>query len=198
MFSFLSLLFFSCVQEQQTTDQKTPTKETTTKEEQPSKAEEVIEIKKGLHGEIGILPTESLKSPTLKGSGSGLGLNSIGVGGTGVGSISKKKLIPLLKLSEPTITGDGNPEVIHSYVRRRQSQIKYCYDRELQKDPNVKGKMTVGFDINVKGQVLNAQKKSSSLNSEAVEKCVIGKIKRFKFPENQTATVEYSILFSIK
>ena len=63
------------------------------------------------------------------------------------------------------------------------NQIKYCYQRQLTKNPDLGGNITVKFVIAKDGTVSKASIKSSSMGSKAVESCITGRFMRFKFPE---------------
>ena len=73
-------------------------------------------------------------------------------------------------------------EQIASVVRRRRNEIRYCYERGLQKNPRLSGQLKVNFKINGSGQVFYASIKSSTLDDKLVEQCVRGKIQRWQFP----------------
>jgi TonB family protein len=79
------------------------------------------------------------------------------------------------------------------------SQIRYCYQRELTKNPGLKGRIVVKFVIAANGTVSKAYIKSSSMGSEGVESCIAGRFRRFKFPEPKgggIVIVSYPFIFS--
>ena len=63
------------------------------------------------------------------------------------------------------------------------AQIRYCYQRELTKNPAIKGKIVIKFVIAKDGSVSSASKKTSTINNGAVEQCVVGRFMRMQFPE---------------
>jgi hypothetical protein len=79
------------------------------------------------------------------------------------------------------------------------NQIRYCYQRELTKDPNLGGKIVVKFVIAKDGTVSSAQTKATTMNNASVENCINGRFMRFKFPEPKgggIVIVSYPFIFS--
>ena len=82
------------------------------------------------------------------------------------------------------IRGMLSKEQIDQVMRRSMNQIKYCYQRELARSgAGLSGRVTVKFTIASSGSVASAAIKESTLGSEAVESCVLGRINRLRFPE---------------
>lgn len=89
--------------------------------------------------------------------------------------------------------------LIDAVISRNLNQIRYCYQRELTDTPGLKGRIVVKFTIAGDGSVSNAAIKSTSMNSSAVENCIIGRFKKFKFPEPKgggVVIVQYPFTFS--
>lgn len=126
------------------------------------------------------------------GGGTGLGLGGLGTKGGGRGrgghgSIdlggkgkSTTRIIP----GKTTVVGGLSKEVIGQVIRRHSNEIKYCYERELQKDPNLQGKVAVMFTIDGSGSVSDASVTEDTVGSSgAVSKCMTQRIRRWRFPE---------------
>ena len=99
----------------------------------------------------------------------------------------------------PIILGTLDKHLIDQVVKRHMSQIRYCYQRELNKSPSLAGKVVVKFVIAGDGMVSRSSIKSSSLGSAAVEQCITSRFMRFKFPEpkgNGIVIVSYPFIFS--
>ena len=89
--------------------------------------------------------------------------------------------------------------LIDAVVKRNMAQIKYCYQRELTKNPSLSGKVTVKFTIAKDGSVSSAMTKSSSMANPSVESCINARFMRFQFPEplgGGLVVVSYPFLFS--
>jgi TonB family protein len=96
-----------------------------------------------------------------------------------------KKPIKVAKDPDGTrLYGDGlSKSLVGEYLSRYWNQFKWCYSRELDKDPNLYGKVTTTFTISNEGRVSDAQVLQSSLNNMNVEACLLRTIRRIRFPK---------------
>jgi hypothetical protein len=85
--------------------------------------------------------------------------------------------------SDEVILGTMSKDVIDAVIKRNMNQVRYCYQRELTKDPTLAGKIVVKFVIAKDGTVTSAVTKSSTMASPAVEECVNGRFMHMQFPE---------------
>ena len=67
-------------------------------------------------------------------------------------------------------------------IRRHWNEIKYCYEKELTRNPNLAGKIVTSFTIGGTGHVQDCDVAETSLNDPTVEDCVVKIIKRIQFP----------------
>lgn len=112
-----------------------------------------------------------------RGQGGGQnGYGKIAVGGSG--SIYSAPL-----QEEAFVEGGLDRSQIDAVVRRNIGQITYCYERGLQKDPQLTGRVAVNFIIAASGRVSMAKVQDSSLQSSSVESCIVGKLRQWKFPK---------------
>lgn len=84
-------------------------------------------------------------------------------------------------------------------MKRHRNQIRYCYQRELVKEPALAGRIVVKFTIGKDGTVSAASTKSSTMGNAAVETCVLGRFLRMSFPEptgGGIVIVSYPFVFS--
>lgn len=169
----------------------------------------------GIGGLIGTRGTQ-IGSGGLGGRGSGLGgggtadglggLGTKGRGsgssgyGSGGGSFGSKGEGGLGTIGgDPIILGALDKSLIDAVIKRNMNQIKYCYSRELTKNPALAGKITVKFVIAKDGTVSSATTKTSTMGSPAVESCINGRFMRFQFPEPKgggIVIVSYPFIFS--
>lgn len=136
------------------------------------------------------------KGSGLGGSGTGKGAGEFGSGG-GLGSKSTKS--PSAGTGEPIVLGALDPALIDKVVKSKMSQIRYCYTRELQKNPSLAGKLTIKFTISKDGSVSAASVKSSTVGSPAVDQCVVQRFYQMQFPEPKgggIVSVSYPFIFS--
>lgn len=124
--------------------------------------------------------------------GGGLGLNAGGIGTQGMGSGKsgygsidlggKGKDTTRIIPGKTTVVGGLDRDVIAKIIRQHQSEIKYCFEVELQKNPSLSGKVGVTFIIDGSGDVSDDSIAETSLNNQNTEQCMLMKIKRWKFP----------------
>ena len=101
----------------------------------------------------------------LRGSGGGGGGNSLGIGsvgsgtGRGTGGLGNVDLggrgKGKYKVSVGRIDCEGclQESVVRRVLQRAQSQARYCYEKELQRNPNLSGKVTTQITIGSTGSV---------------------------------------------
>ena len=143
------------------------------------------------------------------GSADGLGgLGSKGMGrgrsgrGMGGGSFGKKRKRGSLGRigGNPTILGGLDKSLIDAVIKRNMSQIRYCYQRQLAKNPTLSGKIKVKFVIAKDGSVSKASIDSSTMGGagKPVQSCIVGRFKKFKFPKPNggIVIVKYPFIFT--
>ena len=81
------------------------------------------------------------------------------------------------------ILGSLDKTVIQAVIQRHLNQIRYCYQRELTKDPDLGGRVVIKFVVAKDGTVSSATVKSTTMYNDAVESCIAGRFMRFQFPE---------------
>lgn len=115
-----------------------------------------------------------------KGRGGGLGGYGAGVGGLG----GKKKSDVAISDGESTIQGSLDKELIRQVIQRNMGQIRYCYEKELQRKPDLAGKVVIRFEISGSGSVPNAKVHSgTTLRDAALGECITVRIRNWRFPE---------------
>ena len=128
----------------------------------------------------------------LGGGGSGYGK---GAGDFGERHARTAKIVP----GKPAVQGSLDKEIIRRVVRQHRREVKYCYETQLAKDANLKGKIVVRFTISPTGAVVSAVVKESTVKNDAVHDCLVRKLKRWAFPEPKgggTVIVTYPFSFS--
>jgi outer membrane biosynthesis protein TonB len=145
----------------------------------------------------------------LGGGGTAAGLGGLGTKGrgsgrsgygSGGGSFGEKGDGGIGRIGgDPIILGALDKSLIDAVIKRHMNQIRYCYQRELNRDPNLGGKIVVKFVIAKDGSVSKASTKSSTMGSSAVESCINSRFMRFKFPEPKgggIVIVSYPFIFA--
>ncbi|MFZ5475207.1 MAG: AgmX/PglI C-terminal domain-containing protein [Myxococcota bacterium] len=129
--------------------------------------------------------------------GRGSGASGYGSGGGNFGSKGEGGIGTVG--GDPIILGALDKSLIDAVIKRNMAQIRYCYQRELTKNPSLGGKITVKFVIAKDGTVSSATTKSTTMNNPAVESCINGRFMRFQFPEPKgggIVIVSYPFIFS--
>jgi hypothetical protein len=100
---------------------------------------------------------------------------------------------------DPIILGALDRSLIDSVIKRHMNQLRHCYQRALQRSPNLAGKIAVKFIIGQNGRVSKASTKYSTMGSPAVEMCINDRFMRLQFPAPKgdgIVIVSYPFIFS--
>ena len=89
-----------------------------------------------------------------------------------------------LDLSDFKGDGKGNidRDAILRVVNRNRYELQFCYERELMRRPNLKGKVVVEWQISPQGKVINEKIVSSSFSKGNLGKCVLLRLRNWRFP----------------
>ena len=130
-------------------------------------------------GSLGSLGTRSGIGTTISGQGSGqleIGLNFHDA------------------TVDEGLTREEVAKVIHSHI----NEIRYCYESAILSDPSLAGKVLIDFRIGSRGAVDSAQTAGDSMNNSNVSRCLVAKLKNWKFPSPRggvQVAVSYPFLF---
>ncbi len=152
----------------------------------------------------------------VKGTGTGgggmgetVGIGGIGTLGRGGGlanyGIGAARLDPKKSL-EPQVSDDGearvtgyDKELIRKVIRRNIMQIRFCYEKELQHQPDLAGRVVVLFVIDSSGNVPSARiTEGTTLHHEALGACICSRVQSWSFPAPKggaQAMVTYPFIF---
>lgn len=123
-----------------------------------------------------------------------------GVSGYGTGNLGAKSRATIVPGGEGEEFSAGiDREAIRRVILSNTRQIQACYEKGLNKQPNLYGKVLIEWIITTNGRVASARVASSTLNSPEVESCVVSRLRTWKFPEpppDQEAQVTYPFLFN--
>lgn len=154
----------------------------------------------------------------LRGSGSGGGgtgrgtLMGAGRGGTGVGAgrgagggrgsggagargRPAREVRVRMQTAAPRVSGYLSPEQIMRVVRRNQAAVRYCYENELQRQPNLAGRIEIRWRIARNGSVTTSRVGSSTMRNARVEGCIVRQVRRWRFPEPDGGEVDVNFPF---
>jgi outer membrane biosynthesis protein TonB len=95
---------------------------------------------------------------------------------------------------EEGLTKDEVGEVIHRHL----SEVRYCYESAMIRQPDIEGKLVVDFTIGGSGVVKSAEAKSSTLPDPRLDDCIIRRLVTWKFPNTKggvDVAVSYPFIF---
>jgi TonB family protein len=110
------------------------------------------------------------------GSGSGYGRGAGGLGG-------RRAKAPEVMPGQASVRGSLDKEIIRRIIRRHINEVKYCYEQELTRKPELGGRIAVTFTIAASGQVMASAMQSSTMSNARVENCVVQAVRRWEFPK---------------
>jgi hypothetical protein len=127
--------------------------------------------------------------PGGKGSGgNGLGGTGGGTGnGNGTGSGTKERSV-VFGNQAMAASGGLSAEQVRRVVMAHTGALRACYESEAQRNPQLRGGVTVAWQIDASGSVTNASLAGTTLNNARVEGCVTRQVKAWHFPVSDAPT----------
>ncbi len=108
--------------------------------------------------------------------------------------------VPEISHGQLEMTGSLSEEIIRSTIRSYRRQIRYCYEQELIRHPELAGKIRVHFVINHRGLVRTVEGWSTpGLRGTNLQQCVLTRVRTWKFPKPRgggEVEVFYPFLFA--
>lgn len=90
---------------------------------------------------------------------------------------------PDLTFGELQVQGSLDKELVARVIRQHRRELQYCYEKELEANPDLAGKLEFKFTVAPEGDVVSALIVESTMHDKAVESCATSKIRRWVFPE---------------
>ena len=138
-------------------------------------------------------------------SGLSKGGKGLGAGGFGSGGLGDRKAVSIIPGGGgEEFSGQIDREGIRKVFFDNQRAIRSCYERELNTNRSLSGKIMLNFDIGEHGRVVGSPKINwgdSTLKNRQVAGCVLNRLKQWRFPEpprNQVVNVIYPLAFAAK
>ena len=75
----------------------------------------------------------------------------------------------------------GDPGKVKSVVKANNGSILACYEQRLKENPNLGGRIEVGWVIS-NGRVTNPHVVYNNTHDDALGKCIVDKVRRWRFP----------------
>ncbi len=119
-------------------------------------------------------------------------------GGPKVASLKKPEGYEVIPTPNFNIVGE-DPNNVRKMIEKHLNSFRYCYQKELSRNPLLYGKITVRFQYNQasKGQVTMATIAGSTMNNAAVEDCMLRVVRNIIFlpPKSGAVIVNYPFIF---
>ena len=95
------------------------------------------------------------------------------------------------------VNGRLPPEVVQHIIRGNHGRFRACYERGLERNPSLAGRVTARFVIGRDGSVSNVGNGGSNLPDPSVSQCVLRAFYGLSFPqpEGGVVTVVYPLVF---
>src|SRR5215471_686639 len=119
--------------------------------------------------------------------GAGKGGHGRGGSGNGTGTGTGERQVAVAS-GAGTGSGGLSPEQIRRVVMAHLGALRACYESEADRNPNLKGGVTVQWQIAPEGAVSGASLANSSLGNPRVEGCVVRQVRGWKFPSSPTVS----------
>lgn len=153
---------------------------------------------------VGVATADSLAAGGPKGgtAGSAAGIGDLGTSGGGNVGLGEKTATTVrggVSMQAPEVdSADVDREKLAAYVRSRKGAIQQCYEKELKRNPSLKGKVVVRFNITPAGRTSEIDIEENTLGNEAVASCIKTTIRGWVFPfkPDSDVPVAYPFVFA--
>lgn len=153
---------------------------------------------------VGVATADSIGTQTRGGgTGTAAGIGDLATSGGGNVGLGEKKEAAVVAKVETM----GGPEVesssvdrnaVAKFVKARIKAVASCYEKELKRNPSLKGKVVVRFTITASGRVSEVEIEENSLGNQAVASCIRTIVRGWAFPfkPEEDVPVSYPFVFS--
>ncbi|MEN9797814.1 MAG: hypothetical protein RL653_1510 [Pseudomonadota bacterium] len=160
-------------------------------------------------GGVGVATSDALlggagagTGPRGAATGEAVGIGTIATKGAGTVTQGEKKEVEIqakttletAEVESTTVDREG----LARYVKSRLRAITSCYEKELKRNPSLKGRVVVRFTIKPDGRTTDVQVDENTVGSDAVAQCIRTLIRAWTFPfkPEEEATVSYPFVFA--
>ncbi len=139
------------------------------------------------------------------GTSGGLKVNRSGTGngfGSGNGLGGRKATLVQVGGVGEQVVGTIDREAIRRVIRSNRDKITYCYQKELNKNPSLNGKLKLKWDINSRGRAQNIGPVVSGTtiaSASSIASCIKNRMVTWQFPRpgaSESVTVTYPFVFN--
>ena len=112
------------------------------------------------------------------------------------------EMVKVAEDNHPALRDEGGGVLekheIELVLKKRMTMFMRCYQRELQRNPNLQGTVVVRFVIGRDGGVRHSHLRATSLHNSVVEECVIDEVDATRFPRPSGGSVIISYPFNFQ
>ncbi len=164
--------------------------------------QDVATALKGAQGGVVVATTGGVGGPRGGGAGSAAGIGDVGTAGGGnvsLGSKGDARVSGRVSAASPEVdSADVDREALARYIKARLTAIRGCYEKELKRNPTLKGKVVVRFNITPAGRAGDIRIEENSVGSSEVGECIASLMRSWVFPFKppEEVAVQYPFLFT--
>jgi hypothetical protein len=155
-------------------------------------------------GGVGVATEASVGASGPRGGGTGkvAGIGELGTSGGGKVDLGTKKEVEVsgrVTAATPEVeSSDVDRDALVRYIKARLKAIQNCYEKELKRNPSLKGKVLVRFNILPSGRTGDIEIEENTLGNDAVGSCIRTVIRGWVFPfkPDDEVPVAYPFVFS--
>ena len=151
---------------------------------------------------VSVATADSVGARAGGGAGRTAGIGDVGTSGGGKVALAGKgdaKVTGQVSTAAPEVdSADVDRAALSRYIRDRLGAIRGCYERELKRNPGLKGKVVVRFNITPAGRAGDIRIEENTLGSPEVASCIGGLMRSWIFPFKppDEVPVQYPFLFT--
>jgi TonB family protein len=151
-------------------------------------------------GGVGVATADiGANGPKGGGAGSAASIGDLGTSGGGNVDLGKKGDAAIrgrISDAAPEVeSGEVDREALNRYVKARKAAIVACYEKELKRNPSMKGKVVVRFSISTSGRATEIEIEENTLGNDAVSACIKAIIRTWMFPFKPESDVPVAFPF---
>jgi TonB family protein len=118
--------------------------------------------------------------------------------GAGTYTGGPEERVPQARPGQASVTGSLSKETIRRVVRRHLNEVRFCYEQQLNSQPDLAGRVTISFIISTSGSVQSATVANSTLGSSRVDSCIATAVRRWSFPAPEGGIVVVNYPFTLE
>jgi len=165
-------------------------------------SQDVASALKGAQGGVVVAMAGGVGGPRGGGAGSAAGIGDVGTSGGGNVSLGAKgdaRVSGRVAAAAPEVdSADVDRDALARYIKGRLTAIRGCYEKELKRNPTLKGKVVVRFNITPAGRAGDIRIDENSVGSPEVANCIASLMRSWVFPFKppDEVAVQYPFLFT--